>query len=129
MKSTAVRAAVSWMAASLLLIAGGVHATEPRVIDVTLDSYSITPETITVKVGEPVTLKVTNIAKRIPHNLVIHAPEAGVDVKVDLSGGKSGSVSFTATKAGTYEVNCDKKLLFFESHKEKGMHGKLVVQP
>lgn len=111
-----------------LIAAAPVPAAEPRVIDVTLDSYSIKPDTITVKAGQAVVLKVTNAAGMVPHNLIIHAPEAGIDVNVDLSGGKSGSASFTPTKPGRYEMHCDKKLLFFKSHKEKGMHGTLIVE-
>lgn len=114
--------------AATLSVPALAPAAGPRVIDVKLDSYSITPETITVKTGEPVTLKVTNAAGMVPHNLIIQAPEAGIDVNVDLSGGKSGSATFTPTKPGRYEMHCDKKLLFFKSHKEKGMHGTLIVE-
>jgi len=112
----------------LLVLVNPVMAVEPRVIEVTLDSYSITPDHIVVKVDEPVTLKVTNKATLTPHDLIIKAPEAGIDVAIDLHGGKSGEVTFTPTRTGTYEMLCDKKLLFFKSHKDKGMHGVLVVE-
>lgn len=105
-----------------------LYAAEPQVIDVKLASYSFTPDKITVKVGQPVTLKLVNEATFIPHNLVIHAPEAGIDVKIDLRGGKHGELSFTPTKAGTYEMICDKAPPFGKSHKEKGMHGTLIVE-
>jgi uncharacterized cupredoxin-like copper-binding protein len=49
-------------------------------------------------------------------------------VKIDLRGGKSGEVSFTPTKAGSYEMICDKEPPIGKSHKEKGMHGTLVVE-
>ena len=81
-----------------------------------------------VKVGQPVTLKVKNQATFIPHNLIIKALEAGIDVKLDLSAGKSGEVSFTPTKAGSYEIICDKAPPIGKSHKEKGMHGTLLVE-
>ncbi len=105
-----------------------LQAAEPQVINVKMESYSFTPDKITVKVGQPVTLKLVNEATFIPHNLVIKAPEAGIDVKLLLSAGKSGEVSFTPTKAGTYEMICDKALPIGKSHKEKGMHGKLIVE-
>ncbi len=111
-----------------LLAAFPAVAAEPQVITVELDSYSIKPDTIKVKVGQPVTLKVTNVATFIPHNIVIKAPEAGLDVKVDVRGGKGGEATFTATKAGTYEMVCDKAPPIGKSHKEKGMHGKLIVE-
>ena len=109
------------------LLAAPVYAAETRIIDVELGSYFIKPEKISVKVGEPVTLKLTNSASVVPHDLKIVAPEAGIDVKVDVAAGKTARVSFTPTKAGTYEMVCGKKLMFFASHKEKGMHGVLEV--
>ena len=110
-----------------VLLAAPGYAAETRIIDVELGSYFIKPEKISVKVGEPVTLKLTNSASVVPHDLKIVAPEAGIDVKVDVAAGKTASVSFTPTKTGTYEMICDKKLLFFTSHKDKGMHGVLEV--
>jgi plastocyanin len=101
---------------------------DPQVIDIRLDSYIIKPDTVTVKVNQPVTLRVKNEATFIPHNLVIKSPDAGFDVKLDLSAGKSGEVSFTPTKAGSYEMFCDKAPPIGKSHKEKGMHGTLVVE-
>ena len=109
------------------LLAAPAYAAETRIIDVELGSYFIKPEKISVKVGEPVTLKLTNSASVVPHDLKIVAPEAGIDIKVDVAAGKTASVSFTPTQAGTYEMVCDKKLLFFTSHKDKGMHGVLEV--
>jgi uncharacterized cupredoxin-like copper-binding protein len=112
----------------MLALTSPVMAAGPRVIEVILDSYSITPDRIVVNVNEPVTLKVTNKATLTPHDLIIKAPEAGIDVAVDLHAGKSGEATFTPTRAGTYEILCNKKLLFFKSHKDKGMHGVLVVE-
>lgn len=102
-------------------------ASDPQRIDIRLESYAIKPDTITVKAGQPVTLRVKNEATFIPHNLVIKLPDAGIDVKLDLGAGKSGEVSFTPTKAGSYEMFCDKTPPIGKSHKEKGMHGTLVV--
>ena len=112
----------------ILMIAGPAIAADPRLIEVSLDSYKITPDRIVVKVNQPVTLKVTNKATIIPHDLIIKAPEAGIDVKIDLRAGKSGEANFTPTMAGTYEMLCDKKLPFLKSHKDRGMHGVLVVE-
>lgn len=106
-----------------------VRAAEPQVIDVTLGSYFIKPDKITVKVNQPVTLKVKNEAWLIPHDLVVKAPEAGIDFKVNVGGGKTGSTTFTPTKTGTYKMYCDKKPPFGKSHDERGMHGVLEVVP
>ena len=117
------------MAVLCLASPSSFAAGEPRVIDVRLGSYYIKPEKISVKVGEVVTLSIINDATLIPHNLVIEAPEAGIHVKVDVSAGKSASITFTPTKTGSYEILCSKKPPFGKSHKEKGMHGTLEVMP
>ncbi len=102
-------------------------AAETRSIDVVLGSYFIKPDKITVKVGQTVTLNLVNEATVVPHDLVIKAPEAGIDFAMDVPAGKKASVTFTPTKVGLYPMVCDKKLLFFKSHKDKGMHGTLEV--
>lgn len=102
-------------------------AAEPQTIDVKLGSYYIKPEKITVKRGLPVTLNLENEATLLPHNLVIKAPAAGLDIAVDVSAGKTASVSFTPTQSGSYEILCSKEPPFGKSHKEKGMHGVLEV--
>lgn len=117
-----------FLLATLVSLPAMVAAAEPQVFDLKLDSYSFTPDKITVKSGQPVTLKLTNEASFLPHNLVIRAPEAGIDIKLDVRAGKSGEVSFTPTRAGSYEMICDKAPPFGKSHKEKGMHGTLIVE-
>lgn len=120
--------------AALLMLAGTAVAQDAQlsqatqVIEITLDSYSITPNEIVVKANTPVTIKITNKASLIPHNFIINAPEAGIDADVDLRAGKSGEATFTPTKAGHYEIICDKKPPLMKSHKDKGMHGMLIVE-
>jgi len=112
----------------MIIVGATAFAADPQVVEIKLDSYTIKPDRITVKAGQPVTLKVKNEASFIPHNLIIKAPQAGVEVKVDVSAGKTGEVSFTPTQPGTYEMVCDKQPPIGKSHKEKGMHGVLVVE-
>ena len=112
---------------ALAMGATSTLAAEPQTIDVVLGSYFIKPDKITVKVGQPVTLNLVNEATMVPHDLVIQAPDAGIDIAVDVPAGKKASVTFTPTKVGRYEMVCDKKLLFLKSHKDKGMHGTLEV--
>lgn len=103
-------------------------ATEPRVIEIVLDNYSIKPDTLTLRAGEPVILKVKNAATFIPHNLVIKAAQAGIELKVIVEAGKMGEVRFTPTLPGNYELLCDTRPPIGQSHREKGMHGMLVVE-
>ena len=90
-------------------------------------SYLFDPNYVIVKVNVPVEMKIRKESGMVPHNFVLKAPEAGMDVTVDL-GKEPQTTRFTPTKVGEYPFYCAKKLLFFESHREKGMNGILKVQ-
>lgn len=109
-----------------LAVAPPAHAEQRFEID--LGDYRFKPSTLEVTVGEPVALVLTNQDTLTPHNLKLSAPEAGLEINVDVEPGKSVTTTFTPTRAGTYDFYCDKKLLFFKSHRERGMEGKLVVK-
>jgi plastocyanin domain-containing protein len=88
--------------------------------------YFFTPSRVIVKVNIPVELKVRKESGIVPHDIVVKAPEAAIDFDIALSD-EPKSISFTPLKTGTYPFYCNKKLLFFESHREKGMEGYLEV--
>jgi len=90
--------------------------------------YFFKPYHIIVKVNVPVELSASREAGIVPHNLVIKAPEAGVAVEEDLATDIK-KIAFTATMAGKYPLYCSNKLLFFASHRERGMEGVLEVVP
>jgi plastocyanin len=96
-------------------------------VEVVGGSYFFDPNYVIVKVNVPVEMKIRKESSMVPHNFVLKAPEAGMDVTVDL-GKEPQTIRFTPTKVGEYPFYCDKKLLFFESHREKGMKGILKVQ-
>jgi len=96
-------------------------------VEVVGGSYFFDPNYIIVKVNVPVEMKIKKESGMVPHNFILKAPEAGMDVTVDL-GKESQTIRFTPTKVGEYPFYCDKKLLFFESHREKGMKGVLKVE-
>jgi plastocyanin domain-containing protein len=127
------------MAATFLLLAslgGAQDATEKRVV-ATIDtdgiqrveiiggSYYFDPNVIVVKVNVPVELKVRKKGGA-PHNIVLSAPDAGIDFSESLSS-EPKIIKFTPTKVGTYPFACTKKIPFSKSHKERGMHGVLEV--
>ena len=95
---------------------------------VILDSYSYTPQHLIVQAGKPVELILTSITTITPHNFVLRDEAAGLSIERDVSAAKTVTVQFTPTKPGTYSFYCDKKLLFFPSHREKGMEGTLEVR-
>ncbi len=119
--------------AAVAVLAAGAPAVSlaaaPRVIDVKIGSYYIKPDKISVTVNRPVTLVIKNQAWLIPHDLVVKAPSAGVNFKVNLHGGQNGSVTFTPIRTGSYKMYCDKKPWFGKSHEARGMHGVLKVVP
>lgn len=90
--------------------------------------YFFKPYHIIVKVNVPVELSASREAGIVPHNLVIKAPEAGIAVEEDLATDIK-KIAFTATAVGKYPFYCSNKLLFFASHRERGMEGVLEVVP
>ena len=91
-------------------------------------SYFFKPNHIVVKVNVPVELVASKAAGITPHNLVIKAPEAGISVEEDLDT-EPKKITFTATAVGKYPFYCSNQLLFFASHRERGMEGVLEVVP
>lgn len=91
-------------------------------------SYFFKPNHIIVKVNVPVELSASRESGITPHDLVIRAEDAGLNVKEDL-GTEPKKIAFTATKPGKYAIYCSKKLPFMAGHREKGMEGILEVVP
>lgn len=97
-----------------------------QVVEIIGDSYYFSPNHIIIKVDLPVELKVRKKSRSIvPHNVVIKAP-AGIKFSTKISI-KPTIIKFTPTQIGKYVFYCDKKLLFFKSHKERGMEGTFEV--
>ena len=96
-------------------------------VEVVGGSYFFNPNHIIVKVNVPVELKVLKESGFVPHNITMKAPETGIEFDESLDSDKPKVIRFTPTRTGTYPFQCSKKLLFFESHQEKGMHGVLEV--
>lgn len=89
-------------------------------------SYFFKPNHVIVKVNVPVELLVSVEKGLIPHTLVIQSPEAGIVVDEKLSS-DAKTIRFTPTAVGKHPFYCKNKLLFFKSHREKGMEGVLEV--
>lgn len=90
-------------------------------------SYFFRPERVAVKANVPVELTVSVARGLVPHSFVIQAPEAGIDIDESLSSTPK-TIRFTPTAAGSYPFYCRNRLLFLESHRDKGMAGVLVVE-
>lgn len=95
---------------------------------ITLDSYSYAPNHLIVDAGKPVELTLTSITTVTPHNFVMKEPTAGIAVDETVWGGKTATIRFTPTQAGSFAFFCDKRLWPLPSHRDKGMEGKLEVR-
>jgi plastocyanin len=93
-----------------------------------LDSYSYAPSHLVVQAGHPVELTLTSVTTLTPHNFVLKEPGAGLQIEQEVGAGKTAVVRFTPSQPGLFTFYCDKKLLFFASHREKGMEGRLEVR-
>lgn len=89
-------------------------------------SYFFKPNRVIVKMNVPVELIVSVEQGWIPHTFVIQSPEAGISIDQSLSS-DAKYIRFTPTAVGKYFFYCKNKLLFFRSHREKGMVGVLEV--
>lgn len=88
--------------------------------------YFFKPDHVIVKVNVPVEMVISKEDGFIPHDFIIEAPEAGIEVTESMTSDPK-VVRFTPTKVGKYPYYCSKKLLFFKDHRKKGMEGVLEV--
>jgi len=95
-------------------------------IDILVREYFFNPGYIIVKVNIPVEIKIRKEPGIIPHRFVIKEPDTGIDIYESI-GTDLKIIRFTPVKTGKYPFYCDKRLLFFKSHREKGMEGILEV--
>ena len=95
-------------------------------LDIVGGEYFYKPNHIVVQVNKPVELRVKKQGGFIPHNIIVKAPEAGIDFKVELKD-EFQTIRFTPTRTGKYEMYCDHRFLWFANHKEKGMDGMIEV--
>ena len=111
-------------------VVGIAHADDPGVQRATIimDSYSYSPNELSVQAGKPVELTLRNDATFIPHTFHLTDPASGLHVHAEVSAGESQTVRFTPNQRGTFTFYCEKKLLFFKSHRERGQEGRLKVR-
>ena len=103
------------------------HAEEEiQKVEIIVDSYSFTPDTITAKAGVPLEITLRSVSS-ISHTFTIDDPAHGLLIDQEVRGGRDAVVTFTPEKPGTYKIYCAKSSIF-GSHEEKGMTGRLVVE-
>lgn len=97
-------------------------------VAISMESYSYTPSEVVVEAGKPVTLTLSNQSFLVPHNFLMDDPSGNRLVDADIPSGDTQAVTLTLTEPGIYPFYCDKQLLFFPKHREKGMEGHLLVR-
>ena len=102
-------------------------ATSGQIV-IDMESYAFTPSEISVAVSTPLKLILRNQSFLVPHNFLLDDPNGDRVLEVDTSSGESQAHTLTLTESGIYPFYCDKQLLFFPSHREQGMEGRLIVQ-
>ena len=128
---------------AFLLVGCGAKATQAAASEITVEAtdFAYSPASITVPVGQPVTLTMDNKGAA-EHDFVVEKINV-TDVKASNTGpamhhqmgempdydlhffapaGDKAVLNFTALEPGTYEIFCS-----IEGHKEAGMVGKLIV--
>ena len=88
-------------------------------VEMVAGDYYFKPSHVIVKANTPVELSIRRESGK-PHNFVLKEPAAGLNVVQELSKDFQ-KITFNATIPGSYNFSCSKKLLFFESHQERGM--------
>lgn len=126
----------AFLAVSLVALCS--MATQPLVLQLSPDgvqraemiaeSYSFTPDHLIVTLNAPVELTIQSKTWVVPHNFVLKDAETGLEIKQDLPAGRRVVVRFTLTRLGRFKFSCDKRLLFFKSHEDRGMQGVLEVR-
>jgi uncharacterized cupredoxin-like copper-binding protein len=136
-------------AISLAVACGGSKDTEGTIVIRASDQLRFEPGTLTVKVGEPVRIRLDNTKGATLHDLSIDAiPASKVEVEVSsehaghgppivlgtpaasqvvhiaAEAGKSAVVDFVPTQPGRYAFYCS-----VSGHRQGGMEGVIVVEP
>ena len=107
---------------ALLLAAGlatlGVRAQPaPRTIQMVAKKFAFTPETLTLKRGQPVVLELTTLDVPMGFNADdFHA-------RADIVPGRTATLRFTPDRSGTFSFRCD--VFCGSGHEEMG--GTIVV--
>ena len=95
---------------------------------IVMERYSYVPDHLVLHVGSPVELILENKSFLVPHNFVLKDAGTDLHVEADVAGGGRAVLRFTPARSGTGTFYCDKQLLFFKSHRQRGMEGRIDIQ-
>jgi|SRR5580693_1096148 cytochrome c oxidase subunit 2 len=105
LKQPRFRWAIAAPALALALLLGSVghnaYATTPRVVDITAKRFGFTPEQITLKKGETVTLRLHS--EDVTHGFFMRK----LKIDTEVEAGKTADVTITPDTPGSYTTICD----------------------
>ncbi len=104
-----------------------IEVANPPELVIDMESYAFAPAELTIERGKPMTLILRNRSFLVPHNFLLENPHGVRILEADISSGESQAHVLTLTEPGIYPFYCDKQLLFFPTHREEGMEGRLIV--
>ena len=127
---TILRAFAGLVLATILF---GTPAAADEVIQVNMSNYAFAPSTLQLRANTTYRLRLTNTSHS-GHDLdapqlfaasnIAPADQTKVaDGEIEVDGGQTVEVTFTPTRAGTYNFRCTHFL-----HSAFGMHGEAVVK-
>jgi cytochrome c oxidase subunit 2 len=77
------------------------YAAEPRVVEITAKRFGFVPEQVTLKKGEPVTLRLHS--EDVTHGFFMRK----LKIETEVEAGKTIDVTITPEVAGSYTTICD----------------------
>ncbi len=130
---------LAFVSAAALLLATPLFATQSfaqaatQQLDIALTNFAFTPDALNLKVGQPYRLHLVNSGSS-NHNfaaadffatVTVASPDASKvqDGAVEVPKNTSVDITFTPTKAGTYDLTCSHFM-----HTTFGMKGQITVQ-
>lgn len=113
----------------ILLVLGSPMVAAPaaaqgETVSLTLTEFRITPNTLSVPAGVPVTFIVRN-AGQVQHNLTIELEAQGIEqtlFSTNLAPGETRQATYTFSTAGTWAMYCP-----VDGHRQLGMQGTITV--
>jgi plastocyanin domain-containing protein len=83
-------------------------------LEITVDSYSFTPDRFVVKENIPVEVIFKSVSWIVPHNFVLKSPEAGLTIEEDIGPGETTTVRFTPTALVSLSLAVPRSSFSFE---------------
>lgn len=95
-------------------------------VEIVGGSYFFKPARIVVRAGRPLEISLRMERGVVPHRFVLEG--AGGEPVADVELAEAPKTVRVQLLAGRYEFHCPNQLLFFKSHRERGMAGALEVR-